>query len=588
MSDQIIKKYGKRRNKDIDDPLLYDGTKSQGLGNKSAKSVNDKNKKEREMIVKAMQTTIPEGPVEKARKEVGIPTITAKQPLSLRATINSKIEESMFKNIHIVDAAVTNYFEELEKEDGDKAVKKHFMDTFLNAEALKEMEKSQAKMLAENIDFQQFRVFKRGHTFQQRMMMAKETVTMAMAGRRAGKTEGNILKVGYRIQIPNSFVQIIGLTHETCVQLYWHPILQLIEDLGVIITEKRAQDGVIRLANGSMIQLMGNSTGDEREKMRGKKWHLVIVDEVQSQKALGYLISDIIEPTLLDYKGQLILTGTGPRIRGTLWEKMWVESKHALKLNWNLTNNPYIPDHEKVLEDIKKKKGLTDNDPLFVREYLGQIAYDDDALVLRFKEDNYYTPDEFTQWVQSQPPTDIHITGGLDYGFTDSDAFILFAWSDSSPMVFALYQYKMARQGINDLAKGIRDGIDYLHTLPALASIPSETKNMLYIFGDTSDNRASADLSAMLGLNIFPAYKHDKTAAIDFLQDDCRRGWLRIPKMPNGDMTPLEDEAMKTVFARDENDNMTREIDDDAYHPDMMPAAMYALRSGPWAFRDSR
>lgn len=580
---------GIRRGKHIDEPDLFDGVKSKGFGNSTKRVTEKRNAESRNILVNALTTELPHGHIEKTNKKAGVHVVPVikQASLSLRTMINQKIEEGLLKNVGAITEAVDDYMENLKSPEGSKDVKAHFRNTFLTSDALKDMEKSQSRMLAENIDFQQFRVFKRGHEFQQQMMVSKRHHVYCMAGRRSGKTEGNILTTLFTVQNPNHYVMIIGLTHETAMAIYWHPLLGVLEELGAVITEKRSQDGIIRLANGSFIQFMGNSTGDEREKMRGKKWHLVVIDEVQSQKALGYLVTDIIEPMLLDYRGKLFLTGTGPRIRGTLWEALWENDLAALKLNWNLTQNPYIPDHAKVLEKLKSEKGLTDNDPLFVREYLGRIAYDDDALVLRFKEDNFYNDSELQAWVQGQPATDIHFIGGLDYGFTDSDAFIIFCYSDQSPMVWALYQYKMARQGINELATGIRNGIEFVVSHPFFHHIPTDQKRQFYIFGDTSDNRASSDLSVMLGLNIFPAYKHDKTAAIDFLQDDCRRGWLRIPKIA-GDMTPLEDEGMKTIFGRDEKDNLTREIDDDAYHPDMIPATMYALRSGPWAFRDSR
>jgi hypothetical protein len=121
---------------------------------------------------------------------------------------------------------------------------------------------------------------------------------------------------------------------------------------------------------------------------------------------------------------------------------------------------------------------------------------------------------------------------------------------------------------------------------PMFFSIPRAVREEFYIFADSSDGRASSDLMLMLGINIFSAYKHDKTASLDFLQDDVRRGWLKIPKVgADGTMTPIEDEALKTLFKRDDRDNLTREVDDDTFHPDALPALQYGLRSGPWQFR---
>lgn len=503
----------------------------------------------------------------------------------VRSLMNQGVEKTIMKNMPVIEMAVQEYFDELQNPDGDKSIKKHFRDNFMSPEALKDMEKSQAKMLAEHIDFQQYRVFKRGHEFQQMMMLSKTQRTYLMAGRRAGKTEGLHLLIGDTIVKPDQRVLVIGLTHETTIGLFWHPLLKLLDELDIQIAEKKASDGVLRLANGSMVKLTGNSTTDEREKLRGGKWHLAVIDEAQSQKALPYLVRDIIEPMLLDYKGKLYIGGTGPRVRGTFWEKIWTDDPGATKLNWNLTNNPFIPDHDKVLDKIRAEKGLSVNDPLYLREYLGKIAYDDDALVLRFKEQNYYTPEDFTKWLYGMPRTDIRLVGGLDYGFADSDAFVILCYSESRQEVFVVYQHKAAREGLEQLKEGIRKGIDYLKYDPLFQSIPDDYKSEMYIYADSSDGRASADLSQALGLNIYPAYKFDKQAGVDMLQDDCRKGLLLIPKMPEGEMSPLEDEGLKTVFARDDKDQLTREIDDETYHPDMVPATIYAARSGPWMFR---
>lgn len=508
---------------------------------------------------------------------------------SVRQKLYGKLHEAMDKNLSRIGQAYDDYFEKLDSDDDSKeaaAVKAHFRANFVNPEMLKEMEAARAKQLQTDYDFQQFRIFKLAHYYQQQMMLSKSTVNLVMAGRRSGKTEGNIMLTDYTVVVPNKRVLIIALTYETASQLYWHPILKQLEAMDIPVTTKDSKAGMIYLANDGLIKLTGNSSADEREKLRGGKWDVVIIDEVQSQKALPYLVHDIIEPMLLDRKGKLYLTGTGPRVRGTLWEAMWNDLKSAFRLNWNLTQNPFIPDHEIVLEKIRTDKGLKENDPLYVREYLGQIAYDDDALVVRLSPENFYDETQLRAWIASQPASDMKFIGGLDYGHSDSDAFVIVLYSDSSPYCWIVYQYKANLQGITELADSIKRGLDFVATDNRFAMIPRSQREDFFIFADSSDGRASSDLQMMLKINIFSAYKYDKTAAIDFLQDDVRRGWLKVEKLEN-DMTPLEDEAMKTLFKRDEKDNLTREIDDDTYHPDVIPALQYALRSGPWMYRSA-
>jgi hypothetical protein len=511
-------------------------------------------------------------------------TDVARRSAPVRSMLNQTIEKVIQQRMPSAQKAVEAYFDELEREDGDKGVKEHFRKNFITPEGLKEMERSQAKMLAEHLDFQQYRVFKRGHEFQQMIMLAKTQRNYVMAGRRSGKTEGFTLLSAHEVIKPEHNVLIIGLTHETAIGLYWFGLLRFLEELDLPVAEKRQSDGVIRLANGSLIKLTGNTTADEREKLRGGKWHLVIIDEVQSQKALPYLVRDILEPMLIDYRGKLYLGGTGPRVRGTFWERVWMDDLGASRFNFNLTNNPFIPDHSTVLAKIREDKKLSEHDPLYLREYLGKIAYDDDALVLRFAERNFYTSADFTQWLYGVPRTDVRFVGGIDFGYTDSDAVAILCYVESRPEIFLVYQHKANRQGLEQLKAGIQAGLDFLRYDAMFQSIPDDSKKDFPFFVDSSDGRAANDLSIGMGIWVNQAWKHDKQSAWDMIQDDVRTGVFRIPRIEGG-MSPIEDEGMKTVFLRDDNDNLTREIDDDSYHPDMIPAVIYACRSGPWMYQ---
>lgn len=509
-----------------------------------------------------------------------LPVVTDafKKNAPVRSTVDSKIASIIEKNYQTIADATQKVFDDLA--EGDKKTTEWFLKTFVTPDAMERMEKANKKILAEHIDFLQYRVFKRGHEFQQMMMVSKYTRNYIMAGRRSGKTEGLFLLTVHELVVPEHRVLIIGLTFETAMSLYWNSITRLLEDMEIPLSERKQSEGTLMTTNGSILKIVGNSSADEREKLRGGKWHKIIIDEAQSQKAIPYLVKTVCEPMLLDFKGQLYLAGTGPRVRKTFWEQIWQSDPGAMHLNWNLTQNPFIPDCEHVLAEIREDRHLAANDPLFLREYMGQIAYDDDALVLRLGEGNLVTDEDFQNWLRSTPRNDIRFAGGLDYGFTDSDAFVIICYAESRKEVWVVFQYKANREGIQSLARGIQQGLHFIKTGTLFQTLPLDVRTELNIFADTSDNRASVDLSTALGLNIYPAMKHDKQSGIDMLQDDCRTLNLKVWKD-----TPLIDEAMQTVFFRDENDNLTRELDDDTYHPDIIPSLVYACRSSAWMYR---
>jgi len=432
------------------------------------------------------------------------------------------------------------------------------------------------KSKREDADFIQYRVHKKGFDIQQKVLLSKAKDIGLMAGRRAGKTETNKLKsISTALEKNNARVLIIGLTIVKTQQIYWDDIRKMLTDLGIQHTAT-SSDGRIELYNGSFIQFGGNSNKIEREKYRGQHWDLIIIDEAQSQPDLGLFVKEIINPMLLDTNGTLMLTGSGPRTRGTFWEKYYTNpSPSGLRLNWNLSFNPHIHNFTKALEEEKQKHALSDTDPIFLREYLGLIVYDDDALVYRLKPENFYSDEEIDSWLMSQSPEDVKFVAGLDFGFRDSDAFTVIMYSEKANEKFIVYEYKQNGTDVTTLCEAIKAAKDYIKTSPKFSRSYHKDFD---IFADTSDQKISLELSHRYGIMVHNAYKYDKALAIQMLQEEVRKGNFKIRKG-----SEFEEEALRIIFKRVEQEGvpsvLTREIDDDVYHPDLMDSILYALRS---------
>lgn len=430
------------------------------------------------------------------------------------------------------------------------------------------------KARREDMDFAHYRVNRMAFDIQQRVLLSKARDIGLMAGRRAGKSETNKLKAIDTIQEPNKRVLIIGLTVMKTQQLYWDDICRMLTDLGI---EYKAEstESTITIPNGSIIMFGGNANKAEREKYRGQHWDLVIIDEAQSQPELGMFVREIINPMLLDTNGCLMLTGSGPRTRGTYWEKFYTNpSPSGLRLNWNLSHNPHIYNYETALADEMVKHGLTETDALYMREYLGLIVYDDDALVYRMRPENLCTDEDIAKWLAGQSPEDIRFVGGLDFGFRDSDAFAVVMYSEKANEKFLVYEYKQAGTDVTTLCDAIKAGKDYIKTDPLFAGCYHRDFD---IYADTSDQKISLELSHRYGIPVNNAIKYDKAMAVQNLQEEVRKGNFHIRSGSH-----FEEEALRTIFKRVENEGqpsiITREIDDDVYHPDMMDAILYALR----------
>jgi len=460
---------------------------------------------------------------------------------------------------------------------GKYAAQEFFAERLLKPDILETVDNYINRGAREDTDFLSYRIYKDCHDVQQQILLSKTKYIYLMAGRRAGKSAVDVMKGTEKAIVkPDARILYIGLSFTRCLELFWIPTQNLLKDLGIKPKESRRTEGLITLPNDSQIHFVGNTTVDERDKLRGSQWDLIIIDEAQSQKALAILTEEILEPTLIDRKGQIMFSGTGPKIRGTYWEELWSdEERHRGKrFNWNIADNPFIPDYLSVLEAIKEEKGLTDSSPLFIREYLGKICYDDDALVYRLGSQNYYTDDEIKEWINSQPITDVKFTAGLDYGFIDSDAFAIVMFSSSKSERFLLWEYKGNRTGVTELADAMRKGIEYIKTAEILKAIP-ENNRFFYIYADTggAGKKISAELTAQYGLPIMDAFKASKDFAVEMLQDEIRTGLFKVPQQGI-----FADECLKTVFARNDKDELTRVIDDEAFHPDMVDAILYSMR----------
>ena len=82
-------------------------------------------------------------------------------------------------------------------------------------------------------------------------------------------------------------------------------------------------------------------------------------------------------------------------------------------------------------------------------------------------------------------------------------------------------------------------------------------------------------MSTKYKLPIYNCYKHDKKMALSQLADWLRSGRIQID---DNEDNALKDEFERTVYKRDDQDNILSEIDNDTFHPDAVDALLYASR----------
>jgi hypothetical protein len=448
-------------------------------------------------------------------------------------------------------------------------------DKLFHDNILEDIDASLNRSLREDADFFAYRISRMASDIQQRILSTRKRLALLMAGRRAGKTAGIRLlfadKLGTK---PGARGLYVAKKMGVGMEQVFEPLVKLLDELGFQVETIDRVSGDFTLSNGSMFSARSNHSKDVREALRGGFYDLVVVDECQSQPQLKYLRESILDPMLEDTRGSLVMAGTGPRSAGTYWEDQWLNAPddQTLKLNWNIGQNPFIDHYEDRLREIREEKKLDENSSLYQREYLGKPVYDIDALVYRLGAPNYYTDDELGEWIRSQPAADVAFTAGLDYGFSDSDAIGIICHSTHKPERFLVWEFKQNHQGIEACATALKAGLDYLKTSPLFKDIPNKN---LYFFADSGGGgkKISYEIATHYQLPVMDAYKVDKIAAIELLQQEIRQGTFRVRKAGEFDQ-----EAVKIVFERDDNDRIIKVIDDSTYHPDIGDAVLYAMR----------
>jgi hypothetical protein len=402
---------------------------------------------------------------------------------------------------------------------------------------------------------------------------------VVIAGRRALKT--TFLSKYYSmlmIQYPDAELIYVHLTAKNAWAQLSQRVIKETADVGYAV-DANASKNEIRFGDGGVLRFLGNETKDDRERLRGfgKNCRYIGIDECQSQKELKYIVEEIIEPMTFDCNARIGLFGTRPRIPGTYFEAQWecmtLDAERVYKKDLNdpytMFDNPYIPDARKQLDKLLIERGITENDPLIQREYFGRKIYDEEARVLRFAKENYFTDEQFAAWVgKGENRKRIRLIGGLDLGFDDADAIMLFAYCKTDRRIWAVYEKVVHRQGIEDCEKMIRDALEYGKTL---------TDDPIYLFYDSGGGgkKLGEDFVTHKKLPLYPAEKQGKDAAVELMQSDAHARPVRLMVRQGGS---LDNDAQRIIFTRNELDQVVRIIDDDVYHSDIFDAGLYAHR----------
>ena len=461
---------------------------------------------------------------------------------------------------------IEKYLKEAKKAPNSSAGKT-VADIIFQQDILEKLDEQHQKEMANDIEFIQYKLFKQFFKEQREVLyeICHSKRIAVCCSRRAGKTDLASGAINIASMIPNTRIIYVNLTYTNALNQIFENTVERSEKAGLVITNSSKSGGEIEWANGSSLRICGNSNNAEIDKLRGeKRVSLVIIDEFFHQRNMEYAINEVIGPLMLDISNSTILClGTPPRIPKTYGERVWKTEKGWKKFHWTAEDNPYIPNYSEFIEELCKNKGITRDAPFIQREYYGVIgAYDTEAQV--FKDYKTYKADEPLDFI----PDRVDI--GVDIGFEDNNAIVALAYNNEKARV--IEERKFNRASVSEIIKQIQEVYSNSKKL-LIENNKNANINDVNIYCDMNNKELVYELYSVQKLPAFCCYKYNKAMAISQMAEFCRTSKIVIPE--DG---ILADECDRTLYKRDDEDNILTEIDDELFHPDALMALLYACR----------
>lgn len=388
----------------------------------------------------------------------------------------------------------------------------------------------------------------------------KATFLAAQCSRRAGKTNGLALRFFKTLEThPKSQCIYLALTKDSAEAIMW-PILQELNDkynLGCTFTKKMT----MKHPNGSYLRLLGADMPNFIRRLKGIKSPGIAIDEAQDFGShLQSLVDDVITPTLADYPDSwLAITGTPGAVPKGYFYEVTQEKKYGYSLHeWTVLDNPYMPDANKFINELKKKRGWLDDNPTLQREWLNRWVLDLESLWVRYSAANNH----YIQLPNIVPGKWNYIMG-IDLGFKDADALAVLAWSESDPNTYLVEEVVTKKQGLTELVKQIQ-------TLRDKYSVYK-----LVIDEGGLGKKLAEEMRRQHHIPVQPADKARKQETIEFLNDALRLGKF---KAKSGSRFAQDSYLIQIDWDKSTPSKIVIKKDP---HSDIIDAVLYAFKESP-------
>jgi len=398
------------------------------------------------------------------------------------------------------------------------------------------------------------------YCFDKQLEFIKDTSRFktAVCSRRAGKTVSCAADlVNTVLSHDEGDVLYTTLNRKTAKRIIWKELLRINKIFG-LGADVNNQELTMTFPHGDnpTIHITGAKDSVEIEKFRGMALRKIYIDECQSFRSyIEEFVEDVLEPSLTDYDGSLILIGTPGPIPSGFFYKACHNPEWA-NFKWTIKDNPHIERKsgkpvDKILAELRARRGISAKDPSYMREYLGLWVQDFDSLVYHFDtKKNLYDV--------LPPKESLEFVFGIDIGFHDADAIAVLAYSIETGKVYLVEEHIRRRAGVSDLVTAIKR--------------LQEEYQPVKIVMDTGGlgKKIEQEIRQRHEIPVYAAEKTRKFEFIELLNDDLRTG--RFLAKSN---SVFEQDSYILQWNRD--DPYKLKIDS-RYHTDIGDAILYGWR----------
>jgi hypothetical protein len=405
------------------------------------------------------------------------------------------------------------------------------------------------------------RLLERMTDVQRGLCMDTHNMVSSCVPRRSGKTTGGLYTLGYTcLTVPGAVCPYGRETKIAAKATVWNELKNLDKEFA-IGCEFKEVDRICVFPMGGTIQLFGLDNEAEVDKLRGLKFTRFLVDECQgiAPHILEYLLKSVIQPALMDFRGQVMFLGTpgeilvGPYFEATapelhreialrqkknvdsmFWPRLYEDRNLPYwqgegkdKFNWSLHRwtleaNTAVPHLWSEALKWKQINQWADDHPTWQREYLGRWVSDTSGKVYTgFDEDrNTWVPQVGPGLNSWGLPTDkdwAYIMG-VDMGFNDPFTIVVWAYVQGEPTIYEVYEFGEPHMTTDDQFEKMNE-----------VNAAFEGKIDI-IVGDKAGGMGRATFEGWneRGLNIQAADKQNKRDYINLFNADLIAGRVKV------------------------------------------------------------